>query len=156
LTPPSPRRCTWASRPSHQPQAVYGARIRRRHPAEAAAPRVPDEAGWRAGCAPRRPSLHTHTPDSLYEAFPPEEAKRLAERLELHYAPKHGSWLNIAEIELSVLARQCLDRRIPDRATLAREVAAWEAAQYAAGGAVDWQFRTENARVKLKHVYPSL
>jgi hypothetical protein len=101
-------------------------------------------------------NLNTHTPGSLYEAFEPAEAKRLADRLELHSTPKHGSWLNIAEIELSVLARQCLDRRIPDRATLAREVAAWEAARNTAGGAVDWQFRTEDARVKLKHVYPSL
>jgi len=101
-------------------------------------------------------NLNTHTPGSLYEAFEPAEAKRLADRLELHYTPKHGSWLNIAEIELSVLARQCLDRRIPDRATLEREVAAWEAERNAADGTVDWQFRTEDARVKLKHLYPSL
>jgi hypothetical protein len=101
-------------------------------------------------------NLNTHTPGSLYEAFPPAEARRLAEKLELHYTPTHGSWLNIAEIELSVLARQCLARRIPDRATLEREVAAWEAGRNAAGGRVDWQFRTEDARVKLKHLYPSL
>jgi hypothetical protein len=101
-------------------------------------------------------NLNTHTPGSLYEAFAPAEAKRLADRLELHYTPKHGSWLNIAEIELSVLARQCLDRRIPDRGTLEREVAAWEADRNAAGGRVDWQFRTADARIKLKHLYPSL
>ena len=101
-------------------------------------------------------NLNTHTPGSLYEAFPPAEAKRLADKLELHYTPTHGSWLNIAEIELSVLARQCLDRRIPDRATLTHEVAAWEADRNAAGGTVDWQFTTDDARIKLKHLYPSL
>ena len=101
-------------------------------------------------------NLNTHSPGSLYEAFAPAEAKRLADKLELHYTPKHGSWLNIAEIELSVLARQCLDRRIPDRQTLAREVAAWEAGRNAAGRRVDWQFRTEDARIRLKHLYPAL
>jgi DDE superfamily endonuclease len=101
-------------------------------------------------------NLNTHTPGSLYEAFAPAEAKRLADKLELHYTPKHGSWLNIAEIELSALGRQCLDRRIPDPAALEREVAAWEAARNAAGGTVDWQVRTEDARIKLKHLYPSL
>jgi hypothetical protein len=101
-------------------------------------------------------NLKTHTPGSLYEAFPPEQAKRLVDWLELHYTPKHGSWLNIAEIELSVLARPCLDRRLPNRETLASEVAAWEADRNAAGGAVNWQFRTEDARVKLKHLYPAL
>jgi hypothetical protein len=101
-------------------------------------------------------NLNTHSPGSLYEAFPPAEAKRLADRLELHYTPKHGSWLNIAEIELSILARQCLSRRIPDRETLEQEVAAWEADRNAAGGRVDWQFRSDDARLKLKHLYPSL
>ncbi len=101
-------------------------------------------------------NLNTHTPAALYEAFPPAEAKRLADKLELHYTPKHGSWLNIAEIELSVLSRQCLDRRVPDCATLAAEVAAWEDRRNAAGGAVDWRFTTEDARVKLKRLYPSL
>ena len=101
-------------------------------------------------------NLNTHTPGSLYEAFPPHEAKRLADKLELHYTPKHGSWLNVAEIELSVLARQCLDRRIPDRETLEREVIAWEAERNAAGGAVDWRFTTADARIKLKHLYPAL
>jgi len=100
-------------------------------------------------------NLNTHTPGSLYEAFPPDEAKRLADKLELHYTPKHGSWLNIAEIELSVLARQCLDRRLPDRETLAREVAAWEAERNQAGGTVEWRFTTADARIKLKHLYPS-
>ena len=87
-------------------------------------------------------NLNTHTPASLYEAFPPAEAKRLADKLELHYTPKHGSWLNMAEIELSVLAGQCLDRRLPDRATLEREVAAW------AGGA---QRRRPHRRLALHH-----
>jgi hypothetical protein len=101
-------------------------------------------------------NLNTHTPGSLYEAFPPAEARRLADKLELHYTPTHGSWLNVAEIELSVLARQCLDRRIPDRPTLEREVAAWEAERNAAGGAVDWRFTTDDARIKLKRLYPAL
>jgi transposase len=101
-------------------------------------------------------NLNTHGTGSLYEAFPPEEARRLADRIEWHYTPKHGSWLNMAEIELSVLARQCLDRRIPDRATLAREVAAWEARRNAAGVTADWQFTTADARVKLKKLYPTI
>jgi hypothetical protein len=100
--------------------------------------------------------LNTHSPGSLYEAFPPAEAQRLADKLELHSTPKHGSWLNIAEIELSVLARHCLDRRIPDRDALECEVAAWEAERKAASGRVDWQFRTEDARIRLKHLYPAL
>jgi hypothetical protein len=101
-------------------------------------------------------NLNTHTPASLYEAFPPAEAKRLADKLELHYTPKHGSWLNIAEIELSVLSRQCLARRVPDRPTLEGEVAAWEARRNARGGAVDWRFTTADARIKLKRLYPSM
>ena len=101
-------------------------------------------------------NLNTHRIASLYEAFPPEQARRIAERLEIHYTPKHGSWLNMAEIELSVLARQCLDRRIPDRATLAREVAAWEERRNAAGVKADWQFTTADARVKLKKLYPTI
>jgi hypothetical protein len=101
-------------------------------------------------------NLNTHTPGSLYEAFPPPEAKRLADKLELHYTPKHGSWLNMAEIELSVLSRQCLRRRIPDRATLQAEVTAWAARRNAAGGTVDWQFTTADARIKLKRLYPSV
>jgi hypothetical protein len=99
-------------------------------------------------------NLNTHTPASLYEAFEPAEARRLADRLELHYTPKHGSWLNMAEIELAVLAGQCLDRRLADRATLQREVAAWEAARNSTGRGVDWRFTTEDARIKLKHLYP--
>ena len=101
-------------------------------------------------------NLSTHTPASLYEAFEPEEAKRLADKLELHYTPKHGSWLNIAEIELSILGRQCLARRIADRETLEREVAAWQDERNAAGGRVDWRFTTEDARIKLKRLYPSI
>jgi hypothetical protein len=101
-------------------------------------------------------NLNTHTPASLYEAFPPAEAKRLADRLELHYTPKHGSWLNMAEIELAVLAEQCLDRRLADRAILEREVAAWQAARNASGRGVNWRFTTEDARIKLKHLYPTI
>lgn len=101
-------------------------------------------------------NLNTHTPAALYEAFPPAEAKRLADKLEIHPTPKHGSWLNIAEIELSVLSRQCLERRVPDFATLAREVAAWEARRNTAGGTIDWRFTTEDARIKLKRLYPTI
>ena len=101
-------------------------------------------------------NLNTHAPGSLYEAFDPAEARRLAERIEWHYPPKHGSWLNLAEVELSVLARQCLDRRIPDRETLAGEVAAWEAKRNAAGVTANWQFTTADARIKLKKLYPTV
>ncbi len=101
-------------------------------------------------------NLNTHTPASLYEAFDPEEAKRLANKLEIHYTPKHGSWLNMAEIELSVLSRQCLDRRVPDFETLEAEVAAWQERRDAAGTKIEWRFRTEDARIKLKRLYPSL
>ena len=101
-------------------------------------------------------NLSTHTPAALYEAFDPAEARRLAGRFEWHYTPKHGSWLNVAEMELSVLARQCLDRRIPDLATLRHEVAAWERDRNAAVVAVDWQFTTADARVKLKKLYPTI
>ena len=101
-------------------------------------------------------NLNTHGTGSLYEAFEPAEARRLAGRIEWHYTPKHGSWLNMAEIELSVLARQCLDRRIPDREALAREVAVWEAKRNAAGVKADWQFTTTDARVKLKKLYPTI
>lgn len=101
-------------------------------------------------------NLNTHTPASLYEAFEPAEAKRLADKLEIHYTPKHGSWLDIAEIELSALARQCLDRRIPDKTTLETEVAAWVADRNAAQVTVSWRFTTADARIKLKHLYPTL
>jgi hypothetical protein len=101
-------------------------------------------------------TLNTHRPAALYETFPPAEAKRLADKLELPYTPKHGSWLNMAEIELSVLSRQCLDRRIPDRATLEAEVRTWQERRHAAGGKVDWRFTTADARVKLKRLYPSI
>ena len=100
-------------------------------------------------------TLNVHTPGALYDAFPPAQAKQLAEKLELHYTPKHGSWLNIAEIELSVLSRQCLDRRVPDAATLADEVHAWQERRNAAVRRVDWRFTTEDARIKLKRLYPS-
>jgi hypothetical protein len=98
--------------------------------------------------------LNTHSPASLYEAFPPPEAKRLADKLEIHYTPKHGSWLNMAEIELSVLARQCLNRRLGDRATMEREVAAWVATRNSASSSIDWQFTTSDARITLKRLYP--
>lgn len=99
--------------------------------------------------------LNIHSPASLYEAFDPAEAKRLADRLEIHHTPKHGSWLNIAEIELSALGRQCLDRRIPDKEKLQHEVAAWEVARNADKTTISWQFTTEDARVKLRRLYPS-
>jgi hypothetical protein len=101
-------------------------------------------------------NLNTHKPASLYEAFSPEEARRVIERLEIHYTPKHGSWLNMAETELSILSRQCLDRRLPDRATLTSEVAAWERSRNEAKCRIDWQFTTADARVKLKRLYPVL
>ena len=100
--------------------------------------------------------LNTHSPASLYEAFPPAQAKRIAARLEIHYTPKHGSWLNMAELELSALQRQCLDRRLADRATVEREVAAWAAARNAADATIDWRFTTEDARTKLKRLYPAV
>jgi len=99
-------------------------------------------------------NLDTHAAGSLYEAFPPEEARRILDRLELHHTPKHGSWLNMAEIELSVLARQCLDRRIPDQDMLRREIAAWEALRNGDHATMEWRFTTADARIKLKHLYP--
>jgi hypothetical protein len=101
-------------------------------------------------------NLNIHCLASLYETFTPEEARRIARRLELHYTPKHGSWLNMAEIELSVLSRQCLDRRIPDKQTLAKEIAAWQKERDAASGTVDWRFTADDARIKLKRLYPSI
>ena len=99
-------------------------------------------------------NLNTHKPGSLYEAFEPSEARRIAKRLEFHYTPTHGSWLNLAEIELSVFSRQCLDRRIGDEASLRREVAALERERNEAAAIIDWRFSTQDARSKLKHVYP--
>lgn len=101
-------------------------------------------------------NLNTHKLASLYEAFPPQEARRLAKRVDLHYTPKHGSWLHIAECELSILTRQCLDRRIPDLATLKAVVKAWEQRRNGGQKGVDWQFTTEDARIKLKHLYPQI
>jgi DDE superfamily endonuclease len=99
-------------------------------------------------------NLNTHGPASFYEAFAPAEARRLAERFEFHYTPKHGSWLNIAEIEWSVLSRQCLDRRIGEIETLANETRAWKQKRNAASKRVDWQFTTAEARIRLKRLYP--
>ncbi len=101
-------------------------------------------------------NLNTHTPASLYAAFPPDEAKRIWSRLQFHYTPKHGSWLNMAEIELSVLSRQCLDRRIPNQPTLAVEVAAWEDQRNTHRATVHWWFTTADARIKLHKLYPSV
>ena len=100
-------------------------------------------------------NLNTHVGGALYETFPPQEAHRLLERLELHSTPKHGSWLNMAEIEFSVLGRQCLDRRIADTATLVREVAAWETDRNQRHTTISWRFTTPDARIKLKRLYPS-
>jgi transposase len=99
-------------------------------------------------------NLNTHHPACLYEAFPAEEARRIAARIEWHYTPEHGSWLNMAELELSVFARQCLNRRIADRETLISEAAAWERRRNASRTTIDWQFRAEDARIKLKRLYP--
>jgi hypothetical protein len=101
-------------------------------------------------------NLNTHSIGSLYEAFPPAEARRLVEKLEIHYTPKHGSWLNMAESELSILARQCLDRRIPDTELLAGAVTAWQAERNQAETAMHWRFTTEKARIRLARLYPSL
>jgi hypothetical protein len=100
--------------------------------------------------------LNTHQPAALYEVFPPAEAKRILDRLEFHYTPKHGSWLNMAEIEFSVLSRQCLDRRIADADRLGGEVAAWEERRNDARATVNWRFTTDDARIKLKRLYPSI
>jgi transposase len=100
-------------------------------------------------------NLNTHSPISLYQAFAPQEARRLLDRLEFHYTPKHGSWLNMAEIELSVLSRQCLSRRIRNQETLRSEVAVWEQARNGKSSTVDWRFTTEDARIKLKTLYPA-
>ncbi len=100
-------------------------------------------------------NLNTHKAASLYEAFAPEEARRIVKKLEFHYTPKHGSWLNMAEIELSVLQRQCLARRLPDEATLVHEVAAWEKQRNEQQATIDWRFSIAEAREKLKRLYPS-
>ena len=99
--------------------------------------------------------LNTHGPASLYEAFPPAEAKRIADKLEIHHTPKHGSWLNMAEIELGVLSRQCLDRRMGDAEMLRREVGAWELDRNEHTAKVNWRFTAADARIKLKRLYPS-
>lgn len=101
-------------------------------------------------------NLNTHRPASLYEAFPPAEARRLIEKLEIHYTPKHGSWLNIAEIELGILSRQCLARRIDSPKVLTKEVAVWQRHRNRTCGTVDWHFTTKDARKKLKRLYPSV
>ena len=99
-------------------------------------------------------NLNTHVPTALYAAFPPTETRRLQQRLEFIYTPKDGSWLNMAEIELSALSRQCLNRRLGDRDTVTREVSAWEQRRNDAGVTVDWRFTTADARIKLKRLYP--
>ncbi len=101
-------------------------------------------------------NLNTHTGASLYKAFPPDEARRIVDKLEIHYTPKHGSWLNMAEIELSILSRQCLDRRMPDQKALKIEVAAWQTKRNAIARPMEWRFTNEDARVKLKKLYPTL
>ncbi len=99
--------------------------------------------------------LNTHSPASLYAAFPPTEARRLTEKLEIHHTPKHGSWLNMAERELSVLARQCLAQRLPDRDTMTHAVTAWADRRNATASTIDWQFTTADARTKLRRLYPA-
>ena len=100
--------------------------------------------------------MNTHKLASLYEAFDPAEARRIAERLEIHFTPKHGSWLNMAEIEIGVLARQCLDRRLADRHILKREIDAWQKQRNEKAVHVNWRFTTDDARIKLKSLYPSI
>ena len=99
--------------------------------------------------------LNTHSPAALYETFAPAEARRILRKLEFHYTPVHGSWLNMAELEFSMLARQCLNRRIPDREDLAAEVAAWETAPNEQRATIHWQFTVEDDRIKLLRLYPS-
>lgn len=101
-------------------------------------------------------NLNTHTQASLYETFEPAEARRIARKLDLHYTPKHGSWLNMAEIEFSALSRQCLNRRLADAHALTREVAAWVADRNAHGTTIEWRFTTDDARIKLKRLYPTI
>ena len=101
-------------------------------------------------------NLNTYTGASLYESFEPQEARRLLERLDIHHTPKHGSWLNMVEIELGILTRQCLNRRIRDKATLSAEVVAWEKRRNATRSKVDWRFTTADARIKLKRLFPTL
>jgi transposase len=101
-------------------------------------------------------NLNTHSPAAFYESFPPEEARRLTKKIEFVYTPKHGSWLNMVEIELSVLVRQCLKRRVPDRETLEREAVAWCEERNRLGTSVEWRFSTEDARIKLGKLYPSI
>jgi hypothetical protein len=101
-------------------------------------------------------NLNTHSPASLYRTFPPDEARRIARRLEIHYTPKHASWLNMAEIEFSVLERQCLGRRLASQEEVAREVGAWEAARNDARSTIQWRFTTSDARARMHRLYPSL
>ena len=102
-------------------------------------------------------NLNTHSPSSFYEVFPPQEARRLTEKLEIHYTPKHGSWLNMAEIEFSVLARQCLAERIPSFEQAQQRIGiAWQQQRDHVRATIDWRFTTADARIKLKHLYPSL
>jgi hypothetical protein len=101
-------------------------------------------------------NLNTHTPAALYKVFPPKTARRLLDRLEFHFTPIHGSWLNVAEIELRVLCGQCLNRRIPDMTTLTHEVSSWQFERNNKAAKVDWRFTTEDARIKLKHFYPKI
>ena len=101
-------------------------------------------------------NLNTHNISSLYETFEPKEARRLTQRLEIHYTPKHGSWLNIAEIELSALSSQCLDRRIADLSTMRSQIAVWEYDRNNRRSKIYWHFSNDDARIKLKHLYPKL
>jgi hypothetical protein len=100
-------------------------------------------------------NLNTHTPAALYEAFPPAEARRILRKLDWRYTPKHGSWLNMAEIEFAVLANQCLDRRLPSQDLVRQEVGTWEASRNAAKATIQWQFTIAKARTKLRRLYPS-
>ncbi|WP_164954516.1 transposase [Succinivibrio dextrinosolvens] len=101
-------------------------------------------------------NLNTHNTASLYKAFPPEEARRIARKLEIHYTPKHGSWLDIAEIGINIMTRECLNRRIPDIETLRAELKTWNEAYNSAPTEINWQFSNETSRIKLKSLYPDI
>ena len=116
----------------------------------------PGGPAWNDGRISEALEVNTHSPASLYDTFEPSEARRLAEKLAIHYTPKHGSWLDMAEIEIGILSRQCLNRRIDDAATLRREVVAWENDRNRRATKVNWRFTTANARIKLRRLYPSI
>jgi hypothetical protein len=144
--PPELRRCCSEPTPAGDGQMTWPSGVVIPHP----------RFGGRAVLVMVQDNLSTHKPASLYEAFPAAEARRLIERFEWHYTPKHGSWLDMAEAELSVLSSQCLDRRIPNKQALIEDVAAWEKDRNKNHTKANWQFTTADARIKLKRLYPAM